>query len=348
LTRFLFIARIHNMNLFSVKHISMAIGILAIIIIGSMFVSLPKIELQSSPEGSQLARGDSENTAMEQSSLENDLYFVTLGTNYGVIKFTAYDADAPKTVQNFINLANDGYYNGLTFHRVISGFMIQGGDPNCTPERSQGACGTGGPGYQFEDELNPITASYQEGYKRGVVAMANAGPNTNGSQFFIMHADYPLPNNYTIFGKVIEGMEVVDAIASAKTDAGDRPLSPVIIKIVTVAERKAKEKSDLIRVRRPRVNEIITSPVAIEGEARGFWFFEASFPIKVLDDNGKELGVGVAQAQSEWMTEDFVPFRAEVGFKAPPGNNGELVFEKDNPSGLPEHADEIRIPVRFK
>ncbi len=153
-------------------------------------------------------------------------YMITIETNFGKIVIETYNEDAPKTVNNFVTLANKGFYNGLTFHRVIKGFMIQGGDPNGT--------GTGGPGYQFEDELNPNTTSYKAGYKKGVVAMANAGPNTNGSQFFIMHQDYPLPNNYTIFGKVVSGQDVVDKIANVQTGANDRPASPVVMKIVTV------------------------------------------------------------------------------------------------------------------
>ena len=167
---------------------------------------------------------------------------VTLKTNFGDIQFLAYDADAPKTVANFISLAEKKFYDGLTFHRVIKGFMIQGGDPNCgefsengvQKKKPVGLCGAGGPGYAFEDELNPATPSYQVGYKKGVVAMANAGPNTNGSQFFIMLADYPLPNNYSIFGKVVKGQEVVDAIGNVKTGEGDRPLSPVIIESATI------------------------------------------------------------------------------------------------------------------
>jgi cyclophilin family peptidyl-prolyl cis-trans isomerase len=151
---------------------------------------------------------------------------VTLETNYGTITFELYRQDAPKTTENFVNLAQKGFYNNLTFHRVIKGFMIQGGDPNGN--------GTGGPGYTFADELDPNTASAKEGYKRGVVAMANAGPNTNGSQFFIMHQDYPLPHNYTIFGKVVSGIDVVDKIANVKTGANDKPVSPVVIKSVTV------------------------------------------------------------------------------------------------------------------
>ena len=153
-------------------------------------------------------------------------HMITIDTNYGKIVIETYDADAPNTVKNFVTLAEKGFYNGLTFHRVIKGFMIQGGDPNGT--------GTGGPGYQFADELNPNTASYKAGYKKGVVAMANAGPNTNGSQFFIMTADYPLPNAYTIFGKVVSGQEVVDTIANVKTGPNDKPVSPVTMKTVSV------------------------------------------------------------------------------------------------------------------
>lgn len=160
------------------------------------------------------------------SSVAKKSNMITLETNYGKIVFETYNSDAPKTVENFVTLANKGFYNGLTFHRVIKGFMIQGGDPNGT--------GTGGPGYKFDDELNPNTASYKAGYKKGVVAMANAGPNTNGSQFFIMTADYPLPNAYTIFGKVVSGQDVVDTIANVQTGANDKPATAVVMKKVTV------------------------------------------------------------------------------------------------------------------
>ena len=153
-------------------------------------------------------------------------HMITIETNYGSIIFETYDNDAPNTVKNFVTLAEKGFYNGLTFHRVIKGFMIQGGDPK--------GDGTGGPSYQFADELNPEATSYQVGYKKGVVAMANAGPNTNGSQFFIMTEDYPLPNLYTIFGHVISGQDVVDKIANVKTGANDKPTSSVIMKKVTV------------------------------------------------------------------------------------------------------------------
>ena len=169
------------------------------------------------------------NNDQSNQTIKNMSHLVTIKTNLGEIKFETYDADAPNTVKNFIDLASKGFYNGVIFHRVIDGFMIQGGDPTGT--------GRGGPGYQFADELNPATPSYQAGYKKGVVAMANAGPNTNGSQFFIMVADYPLPNSYTIFGKVVSGQEVADKIAKVAKDGNDKPLSPVTMESVTVSDK---------------------------------------------------------------------------------------------------------------
>jgi len=167
-------------------------------------------------------------TATLETNKKTTMPIATIVTNKGTIKIELYQSDAPKAVESFITLAKKNFYDGVIFHRVISGFMIQGGDPTGT--------GRGGPGYQFEDELNPETASYQAGYKRGTVAMANSGPNTNGSQFFIIHQDYALPHDYTIFGRVISGQEVVDAIATGKTDAGDRPLEEVKMSKVTVVE----------------------------------------------------------------------------------------------------------------
>ena len=150
-------------------------------------------------------------------------------TNKGTIKFELFESDAPKTTENFITLAERGYYDGVIFHRVIKGFMIQGGDPTGTGRGGESAWGG-----RFNDEIDPASAVYQRGYKRGTVAMANAGPNTNGSQFFIMHADYPLPPSYTIFGHVIDGLDVVDAIATTPTAAGDKPVSEVKMEKVTI------------------------------------------------------------------------------------------------------------------
>lgn len=159
---------------------------------------------------------------------ETKMTNIKIETSQGEIILELFDNDAPKTVENFVTLAKKGFYDGVIFHRVISGFMIQGGDPTGT--------GRGGPEYQFADELNASTASYQRGYVRGAVAMANAGPNTNGSQFFIMHQDYALDHNYTIFGRVVTGIEVVDAIAAIKVDGDDRPLTEVKMKKVSVVD----------------------------------------------------------------------------------------------------------------
>jgi len=174
------------------------------------------------------AENNFKDTEINNPAKNNMNHIITIKTNMGEIRFMTYDEDAPKAVNNFITLAKEGFYDGVIFHRVIDGFMIQGGDPTGT--------GKGGPGYAFEDELNPEAESYKEGYKKGAVAMANAGPDTNGSQFFIMVADYPLPHNYTIFGKVISGQDVADAIAKKEKDSSDKPVSPITMEKVTVEE----------------------------------------------------------------------------------------------------------------
>ncbi len=147
-----------------------------------------------------------------------------LHTNAGPIKVRFFDEDAPKTVENFRKLADDGFYDGLIFHRVISDFMIQGGCPEGT--------GTGGPGYTFEDEIN------QHKIVRGALAMANAGPNTNGSQFFIVTTDAApwLDGKHTVFGEVIEEMDAVDTIEGTKTGPGDRPVEPQVIERVELGD----------------------------------------------------------------------------------------------------------------
>jgi cyclophilin family peptidyl-prolyl cis-trans isomerase len=152
-------------------------------------------------------------------------------TNKGTIKFELLEEEAPKTTENFITLAQRGYYNGVIFHRVIKGFMIQGGDPTGTGRGGESAWGG-----RFNDEINASSPVYQRGYKAGTVAMANAGPNTNGSQFFIMHVDYPLPPSYTIFGRVTEGQDVVDEIAASEKDRNDKPQSEVKMEQVTIEE----------------------------------------------------------------------------------------------------------------
>ena len=147
----------------------------------------------------------------------------TIHTNHGAIEVELFDEDAPRTVENFTALARKGFYDGVTFHRVIPDFMIQGGDPTGT--------GSGGPGYQFEDEANdrPVV--------RGALAMANAGPNTNGSQFFVVTADAApwLDGKHTVFGRVTSGMDVVDRISELPRDARDKPREPATMERVEVA-----------------------------------------------------------------------------------------------------------------
>jgi len=147
-----------------------------------------------------------------------------MNTSQGPIDLEFFDDDAPNTVANFRKLAGEHFYDGIIFHRVISGFMIQGGCPEGT--------GTGGPGYKFADEINPNKAV------RGVLAMANAGPNTNGSQFFIVTADATpwLDGKHTVFGRVTDGMETVDAIERVPTGAGDRPVDPPVIESIDLSE----------------------------------------------------------------------------------------------------------------
>lgn len=153
----------------------------------------------------------------------NKSYTATLHTAKGEITITLNAKETPKTVDNFVTLARKNFYDGTVFHRIIKGFMIQGGDPK--------GDGTGGPGYQFADE--PFTGEYT----RGTVAMANAGPNTNGSQFFIMHGDTALPKNYVIFGKVTSGLDVVDAIATAPvtfSPSGEQSQPVTSVKVTTI------------------------------------------------------------------------------------------------------------------
>ena len=149
---------------------------------------------------------------------------VTLQTNKGAIALELFDGDAPKTVENFLKLAGDGFYEGVIFHRVIPDFMIQGGDPTGT--------GSGGPGYTFEDEFNDNKV------ERGALAMANAGPNTNGSQFFIVTTEAApwLDGKHTVFGRVTDGMDIVDAISEVDRDANDKPREDVTIMRVDVGE----------------------------------------------------------------------------------------------------------------
>lgn len=197
--------------------------------------------------GCRTESADFTNKAEGSSMSEDSVLTATIKTDAGDIVIEFYENDAPKTVKNFVELSKQGYFEGIIFHRVSKGFVIQGGDPTGT-----GSGGTSIYGDSFEDELNPQTKSYQTGYVRGTVAMANAGPNTNSSQFFIMLADVTrLPKNYTIFGKVIQGMETVDEIAAGEiipqmgpTDG--RPVEPVKMNKVII-EKKPKAPIDMFK-----------------------------------------------------------------------------------------------------
>jgi cyclophilin family peptidyl-prolyl cis-trans isomerase len=183
------------------------------------------------------AQTKTKSTDEKKPRMENIKEFAVIETSMGTIEAELYRNDAPKTVENFVRLAEKKYFDGVIFHRVSRGFVIQGGDPTGT--------GSGGKsiwGKEFDDELNPNTPSYKEGYKKGVLAMANRGPNTNTSQFFIMLRDNTtLPKNYTIFGKVVKGVDVVDKIGQVEitpqmgpTDG--KPKVDVVMKKVTVRQ----------------------------------------------------------------------------------------------------------------
>lgn len=164
-------------------------------------------------------------TAQAPQKKENGTVKVKIETSLGMITADLYADKAPKTVQNFVTLAEKGFYDGIIFHRVIPDFMIQTGDPTGT--------GTGGPGYQFADEFSPELRHD----KPGVLSMANSGPNTNGSQFFIIEAPTPwLDNRHSVFGRVTEGLEVVKQIARVPKGAGDKPLTPVKMVKVTLQQ----------------------------------------------------------------------------------------------------------------
>jgi cyclophilin family peptidyl-prolyl cis-trans isomerase len=157
----------------------------------------------------------------------------TIETDKGTIEIDIYDKGAPRAAANFVELANKGFYDGVIFHRIVPGFVIQGGDGQYgqIDKLDRSRVGTGGPGYKFEDE--PFSGDYV----RGAVAMANAGPNTNGSQFFICLEDLSgrLPKQYTLFGQVTKGMDVVDAIAALKRDGRDLPHEPVAMRSVKIS-----------------------------------------------------------------------------------------------------------------
>lgn len=204
------------------------IGI-AVVLLGSAFFYVRKNAAQNASQQLTNVTPTATKKAMKKPEMQIDVnksYAALLQTSAGDIEIALNANETPITVNNFVYLAKAGFYDDTIFHRVIRGFMIQGGDPEGT--------GRGGPGYRFDDEL------FSGDYTRGTVAMANAGPDTNGSQFFIMHADYGLPKDYVIFGRVTKGLEVVDKIASAETEdggEGSTPVKPVTVESVTITEK---------------------------------------------------------------------------------------------------------------
>jgi len=213
--------------------ITVILIILAILGLSFVLIS-PSITKQIKPEGdtkmNTQQQGQVSKTYSEYPKSvinQNKKYSAVLSTSKGDITLELFVTEVPQTVNNFVFLARDGFYNGTKFHRIIKGFMIQGGDPLGN--------GTGGPGYKFADEK--VTRDY----KRGIIAMANSGPNTNGSQFFIMHADYDLSKNYTIFGQVIAGLDTLDLIANTPVVANpfgevSQPTEDVVILEIQVNE----------------------------------------------------------------------------------------------------------------
>ena len=184
------------------------------------------LEINSTPMEEEIMAYDKTYKNPPEFSIDvNKTYTAEINTTSGLMIVELFTDIAPNTVNNFVVLSEDGYYNNIIFHRVIKDFMIQGGDPSGTGHGEMGKY----PGYEFGDELNnPMP------YEKGILAMANRGPNTNGSQFFIMHTDYPLPYQYTIFGKVTEGLDVIDQIAMIETDSSDKPLNDVLINSIII------------------------------------------------------------------------------------------------------------------
>ena len=201
--------------------------VLTLVICGGNSEAENNIEVNETTEVTEMTYDKTYSSPPSMTINVESSYTAEIETSSGSITIDLFTDVAPNTVNNFVTLSNDGYYNDVIFHRVIKGFMIQGGDPSGTGHGDMGKY----PGYDFEDELeNPMN------YERGIVAMANRGPNTNGSQFFIMHADYPLPYQYTIFGKVTEGLETVDAIANVQTGENDKPVDDIVILSVKITE----------------------------------------------------------------------------------------------------------------
>jgi peptidyl-prolyl cis-trans isomerase B (cyclophilin B) len=209
------------------KGIQITLSILLILIIGALVFSINKI----SPTPENLSVSEAEYAINNNElSMEQENKIVVLKTNQGDIKLEFFGDKAPKTVENFIKLASEGFYDGTRFHRVIKDFMIQGGDPLSKDLANKMMWGTGGPGYQFADEFGEGLSNVS-----GTISMANAGPNTNGSQFFINTADNTfLDGKHTVFGKVIEGMDIVSKIEQTETGMNDQPVEDMIIENIEI------------------------------------------------------------------------------------------------------------------
>lgn len=213
------------------------IGIIIAVIIGLQMRSNPtdqSLSFNNSFESSEELEQDSEIKDTFENTSNNSgkttMQKATFTTNFGTIVIELDTVNTPATAENFKKLASQGFYNGTRFHRIIDGFMIQGGDPQSADVSKKDLWGTGGPGYQFADEIKPTNNNAV-----GTISMANAGPNTNGSQFFINTADNNfLDPKHTVFGKVISGMDVVEKISQTPTGQNDRPINDVIINSITV------------------------------------------------------------------------------------------------------------------
>ena len=206
----------------------------------TLFLSLMAIA-QETAQTSKKPKG--EKSKMTESTGHMGKHGAIVETSMGTFELELYADDAPKTVENFVKLAEKKYFDGMRVHRVSKGFVIQTGDDKSKDPKRMNEWGTGGQsiwGKPFEDELNPNTPSYKAGYKKGVLAMANRGPNTNTSQFFVCLNDVGLPNSYTIFGKVTKGMDVVEKIGAVEIIPGQmgpndgRPKVDVLVKKITV------------------------------------------------------------------------------------------------------------------
>lgn len=216
--------------------IGIIVIVLAVFLLGNFERSNPDTETSLEAqvvESLELTQKESLtiNTDDQLDSMQN-VTTISMTTSMGDITFELWPDLAPKTVENFITLAKDGFYDGTRFHRVIPGFMIQAGDPNSNDVTKKDLWGRGGPGYQFEDEIHG-----QNKNAIGTISMANAGPSTNGSQFFINVADNNfLDDKHTVFGRVVQGMDIVTAISIAPTEGPDRPVDDILINSISIAQ----------------------------------------------------------------------------------------------------------------